>query len=284
MEIKTKLLFLGTSALSSNLVITPTSYATTTSLSELNFDLKDFNQIPLENNNSNAGDNIAISGNKTSTVTAKFDGGLDFVVNNSTNFITGDSQSQAFGEGTKYFGISPLSSQALGNYSLGGNESFSFEFEATLKINNSVTTPDTGSIHTLAGASFFLVDSKTQDTLDFFRVVGDVKTNLLGGENTTNQDILFREGSSNVSFIQAQADKSFGGLTESAQANVTGSFNRFFDTPTDFTLYVNTINRSCVQTPVVANPCVQIPEPSTIGALACGVVWLGILRFAKRLR
>lgn len=285
MESKTKSLLLIASAVTTTMVMPASSYAATLSFSQLNFNLEDFNLTPLENNNSNFGDNVAISGDETSTVTAEFDGGLDLIFDGTSNLITGSPQSQAMGEGNNYFGLSPLSSQAVGDFSIAANESFRFDFQASLNVENTVTLPDTGSVQTLAGASFFLVDTDTEEILDFFRVVGEVKTNLLGGENLDNEDVLFREGSPNVSFSQAVLDDSFGGLEESAQATVTGSFNRVFETDTDFTLFVNSVNRSCVQAPITSTPCEQkIPEPSTVGALACFFVGLGVIRFPRRIR
>ena len=136
------------------------------------------------------------------------------------------------GEGLKYLGTTQSKAKVVGEFALGENQSFGFNFAGDLQLKTSIDTffKETANA---AGNIYFLVldttDSKKINILDRFLLSGNLSTPGL-------PDFLFAKKSSRVQFNNFSKQKSFGGKEESALGSVTGTYQRFFKKPTNITL------------------------------------------------
>ena len=160
----------------------------------------------------------------------------------------------------------------LGDFSVGANESFSFNFSGGLALNTAVDNPVTEVATTFAGIEFALFDTtNTANPILLDRLA------LFGTTNSANDndvlELIF-DSPDHIGFSNQSLNRDFGGLVESAQATVSGRYQRTFATPTIVSLQeVKTSN---------ATSNTAIPEPTTsilIGGLLSAGAW-----FRKRKR
>ena len=142
------------------------------------------------------------------------------------------SSSLGLGEGSSYLGTADSKAQVLGSFSLGKNETFSFDFFGDLNLNTSIDNPFVERANANGNVYFLLVDntdSQKQTVLDYFMLSGNLSTK--GGP-----DFLFSKRSNKVQLTNLSKQKSFGGNQELAKASVQGSYQRSFKKPTNLTL------------------------------------------------
>ena len=148
--------------------------------------------------------------------------------------------SMGIGEGNNYLGKADSKAKVVGNFLVGQNESFKFDFYGNLELRTSIDT-FWGESANAAGNIYFLVldatDSKKIDILDYFLLTGNLST-------PGKPDYLFAKNSPRVKFDSLSKDKKFGGKEESALASVAGSYQRYFKKPTNLTVVEVKENRT----------------------------------------
>jgi hypothetical protein len=244
-----------------------------------NFSISPFN--PTAQSSRNA---VAISGDASAVVNSNADGIQNFVIdnrdiNNPIAFLNTNFQTNATGEGLKYFGQATTFSEATANFSIAANQILSFDFQLSLNINNEVNSWLDGSVATFSGISFSLFDSANEEFLGGVRILGNLTTNLAQG---FNNDFLDPRATSNISITNFFIDNSFGNNQEFGQIILAGKYQNFFANSTQVKLIASTINQSCVQAPKTINPCQKVPESDNTVALIFG--FLGLSLFAQLIK
>jgi hypothetical protein len=253
--------------------------------------ITNFNVLPFNPTAQSDRNAIAISGEPTAVVNSNADGIQNLVidnrdVNNPIAFLATNFQTDATGEGLKYFGRGITFTEATTNFSLAANQILSFDFQLSLDIKSEVDSLLDGSVSTFSGISFSLFDPANEGFLGAVRVVGSLTTNLAQGLNNDSLDpIVFPDprGTSKFTITNFFIDNSFGTDREFAQITLVGKYQNFFDSPTQVRLVASTLNQSCVQAPKTTDPCQKIPESDSNLALIFGSLGLGLFsRLIKR--
>ncbi len=259
-----------TSIISGTLINITKVEAATLAQSTSFLNLNNFSILPQDPDADSDLENIAFSG-KNGTANANSNGIAAFIFDNTNQFIRQDFASRVSGLGVDYFAFSQASSSIESLLNINANETLSFNFTASLNISSLIEDFGSESISNFGGLSFFLIDNNTNNTLGFFRAIGNLDTNLANG---IDNDVLFAQGSnSNVGFTGTRI-ASFGGNNEFGQINVTGSFRQFFANPTQVRLVTSSLDRSCAQGRQTNDPCTKIPEPNSTVALILGFIGL----------
>lgn len=174
------------------------------------------------------------------------------------------SFSNTSGDGSNYFGFAESTAAVIGyNFSVGEQNTFSFDFQAALALNTSITDPSFETASATGNLSFQLYDttnSSSWQLLDYFTLSGNLAT-------PGNVDFLRSDQSNSISFNSGtDFNSDFGGTQEFANAFVDAQFSRTFDKATNLTLVEVKTNRATV----------QAPEPSSVLGLLClGLAGLG---------
>ena len=269
-------LLAATSIIIGTLINNTPVQAATFAQSNTFLNLKNFSILPQNPKSDSDLDTIAISGKGIAKANA--DGVSAFIFDDTNQFINQNFDSSVSGAGVDYFAFSRSSSSIDSILEINANETLNFDFTASLNISSLIEGLGNESISNFGGLSFFVIDNNTNNTLGFFRAIGDLYTNLAGG---IDRDVLFAQGSSNVSFTGTRTT-SFGGNNESGKINVAGSFQQFFANSTQVKLVTRTLNRSCSQGRQTSDPCTKVPEPNSTFALIFGFIGLNFLsRLAK---
>ena len=258
------LLLLATPLFSGAVVFTFPAQAATLSFSNTFLSLRNFNQTPLANDTTEDVAQIARSGSEISQVKPQVRGGVDFVADGSQTFTTINFQNQVIGEGDRYFGLSQVSGQSIGEFFVGANQVFSFNFQADLNLKNLISSSQDSSVKTFSDLSFFLLN-ETGQKVGNFTILGNLETNLA---NAQDNDFLRLSKSSNITFTHSPLPlTSEKENQESVSITLAGSFQQRFEQPTKLKLTASTFNKSCAQAPQAEDACVKVPEPSSIWAL-----------------
>lgn len=270
-------LLTATSIISSIFLTNLSAKAATFSSSEASLLLNNFSitaQNPAVDSNSTS---IAITNNSLSQAQADAEANIAFIANSEDDFLRTDLYSESSGDGNSFFGFGEASSLAIGNFFIGANQTFSFDFTTSLALLNEVNSPLDESISSFSGVDFFLFDHNTNDILSNFLAISNIDTNLT--ENIDNDFILV--DSSDI-FFQGEKFEDFGRNIESADLSLSGSFERLFNTATEVRLEVSAFSRSCVQAPLTNDPCTRIPEPNTTTTLLFGFLGLGLVSLLNK--
>ena len=259
-----------TSLASSTLIDDLPAQAATFSSSTSIFELNNFSVLPQNPSADSNRRSIAVSGEGVAQANA--DGTLIFDNTPGSVVLNTDFMSDAFGDGSAFFALGESSSSTISNFFVDANQVFSFDFEVSLNILNQVDSTSDGSISTFSGVNFFLFNN-TNDILGAFRAISNVDTNLTEG---VDNDIILPQSSPNVTFSRTQ-NPVFGSNQESAQLFLEGSFQQLFPVATQVRLEVETLNRSCVQSPQTNDPCTRVPEPDNAITLLLGFLGLGLV-------
>ena len=259
-------------AVATSTIFASSANAATFSFSQVSLELDNFNQSPQDISADTDVSSIAISDDGLVTADVNFDS--IFFADSSQVFINSESESSASGEGDRFFGQAQFFSELVGIFDVSASQDLEFDFEVSLNLENSVESPQSGSISTSGSASFFLIDNFSQEFLGIFDVFGALNTNLTNDPGDISP--LFQI-SDNILVTDVFSQNSFGDLQESAQASLEGSFQQGFDDDTQLALIAFTTSESCVQAPQADDACVQIPEPSNILALMVVGSWLSVL-------
>jgi hypothetical protein len=148
------------------------------------------------------------------------------------------SVSLGLGEGNNYLGRGQNTAKVIGDFLIGKDESFSFDFAGLLNLKTSIDTPKQEIANATGNLYFLLIDStegRKKKILDSFILTGSLLTTG-EKEKSKGEDFLKMKRSSNVKLDNFVKDKSFGGLEESASGVVRGSVKRYFKKPTNLSL------------------------------------------------
>jgi hypothetical protein len=140
--------------------------------------------------------------------------------------------SMGIGEGNNYLGTADSKAKVVGNFLLGQNETFKFDFYGNLDLKTSIDSWYTEKANAAGNIYFMVLDttnSQDIDVLDHFLLSGNLSTP--GGA-----DYLFAKKSRRVQINNFSKQKDFIGKEESAVGSVTGAYQRSFKKPTTLTV------------------------------------------------
>jgi hypothetical protein len=191
--------------------------------------------------------------------------------------------SSAFGEGSNYFGQAMSEAKLRGEFLVGQEETFSFDFGGSLVLATSVDDENTESSLAAGSLGFALLGRsmfpKAETRfLDGLRLVATLDTPGDDDDLTTNLfrlllrdqlDDKFQKFNSPFSFNDFSYTKELGGSQELLAVNFEGSYNRKFFAPTKITLIEEKAGLAEVQ---------QVPAPSMLW----GLITMGGLSLRKK--
>lgn len=224
------------------------SQAATLSLSGSSLSFSNFNQSPqsttsLTNTNTfTAAPNALDTANALSTAEATF-------ISAPSPAVSNVSRSLALGQGVSYSGLGQSQAQNLGTFSVGANQSLSFNFESSFILQAVADNPSLENANSVGNLSFVVRDSESQFIYGSFDLSGNLATQ-------NSDDFLNFQADNNITLASTPSLQSaFGGNQELAQASVNGSFDYLFTQPTSVTLSAFTDNQANVQAvPENVNP------------------------------
>jgi len=242
--------------------IAPPLQAATFASVESTFDLTNFSHIPLFTNtetDSNTFTN-AIRGevNASAKAEALF---LNEPVQANNSILA-----QANGSGNEYFGIANSQASVLGNFFVEAGQLFSFDFSGFLNLQATIDRPFAETANAIGSVNLAIVDETDLEAhtllLDNFGLSSSIHT-------SNHQDFLELQFSDGflLDTEQTRTQTRFGDLSESVEASVVGSFQRYFDQDTRFALLEIKQGEASV----------AVPEPGSLIALAViggGLCWL----------
>ncbi|HAX74877.1 MAG TPA: hypothetical protein DCY88_03345, partial [Cyanobacteria bacterium UBA11372] len=203
--------------------------AATLALSDANFLLNNFSHSPTATSTKAEG--------YVSTNAAPGSSIVDYasayaVFNRQNPLAYNTTLSLGIGQGNNYLGTSDSKAKVVGNFLVGTNDYFKFNFAGDLNLKTSIDTFFTESAKA-AGNIYFLVldttNSQNIGVLDYFLLSGNLST--LGGP-----DYLFAQKTNRVQLNSFSQQKDFIGNQELASGSVTGSYRRYFNKPTNLTV------------------------------------------------
>ena len=173
--------------------------------------------------------------------------------------------SKASGDGQAYSAFANSESRVVGNFEIEADTIFSFDFLTDFNLATSIDNFPSENARASGDISFFLLDIENDTILDSFNLAGNLATQ---GDN----DFIDLQASDNVSLNEPFIDSNFGGLEESLEVFVSGSFERTFANQTNLALI------EVKQNTVLA----KAPEPSTGVALLLSSSVIGFMVKRKR--
>jgi hypothetical protein len=224
------------------------SQAATLSLSGGSLGLSNFNQSPQDISSSTNASTFISAPNPLDTAKALGTAEANFI-SAPAPAISNDSVSLASGQGSSYTSLAQSQAQNLGTFSVGANQSLSFNFDSSFILQAVADDPSLESANAIGNLSFVVSDSASQYIYGFFDLSGNLATQ-------NNSDSLNFQVGNNITLASLpNIQSAFGGNQESAQASASGSFNYFFTQPTTVTLFALTSNEANAQAvPENANP------------------------------
>lgn len=254
-----------TPIVASAVVFAPGVNAATFALSEASAAFTQFSLIPesqevFTNTNTKT---IAIDGE----VSANSDAEAVFFATppEAANF----SFSEVEGEGAEYRGVATSQAKVLGSFFIpqaAKDKAFSFDFSLNLSLFTEVDDATFESANAIGTIAFWIYggsDPNNLSLLDFLTVEGIVST-------ANNNDTLKFNQTANIILANNTLSSNFGGLQESAQASISGSYHRLFQGETYITLVEAKSNEASAE---------AVPEPTTtFAALISGAIGWALKR------
>lgn len=181
---------------------------------------------------------------------------------NQQEFAFNETQSIASGEGYNYLGVAQSSAAILGLFSVKKDETFAFNFGATLDLVTSIDDPSIEDAHAWGKISFNIINACTGLLLDSFSLFGNLGAKGVGsyGLNTF--------GSSFSGLMEVS--QKFGGSQPNFGVGIDGFYSRVFDENTNIALMEDKENIAAVA---------AVPEPSTVLGSA---VFMGLLNLVRK--
>ncbi|MDJ0798876.1 MAG: hypothetical protein QNJ51_19000 [Calothrix sp. MO_167.B12] len=242
---------LFTPCLAVSMVTILPSKAATFASSEGNFLFTEFSQSPSTVFASFDGDVSAIAISESAKLFTEANPDAIFIVDPPV--ASNSSSSFALGETGDYLGTVESEATIRGVFDITAGTDFKFNFFGDLTLETSI---DNGGESARASGDIFftLIDTSNDTTVDFLSLVGNVNTP--GGN-----DFIAYDKSENVALSNAtNTDFNFGGNQEFAEADIIGSYQRYFANDTRLALVEVKRNRVVVS-------AVPVPEPSASPAL-----------------
>ncbi|MGQ4649787.1 hypothetical protein [Lyngbya aestuarii] len=169
------------------------------------------------------------------------------------------SWSTAAGKGSNYLGIGQSFAEVIGyDFRINKDESFSFDFDTLLSLRTSVDNAQSEDASAVG-----LVDLKLYDTTDDNNWIALDSFTLSGNLTTPGQgDFIAPQYTESIT-VDSKIDTAFGGNQEYAEAKVSSSYSRYFDSLTYLTLVEAKVNQASV----------KVPEASNL----LGLLWFGLI-------
>ncbi|AFY52962.1 PEP-CTERM putative exosortase interaction domain-containing protein [Rivularia sp. PCC 7116] len=256
-----KLILVAAPVLASSVLAISPSRAATFALSAAEFEFENFSQSPSGVLASTDTDTFSFEENGVAEATAE----ANAIFLQSTEGGTNFNFTEAFGENQEYLAFAESESELIGSFEIEADNSFSFDFVANLDLATSIDNPPSENARAAGEISFFLFDIDNNTVLDSFDLIGNLTTE---GDN----DFVALQASDNVNFNQESVNPNFGGLEESLEASVEGSYKRLFTRNTNLALVEFKQNRVLV----------QAPEPSASLALLVSSGVIGVIMKRRR--
>lgn len=173
--------------------------------------------------------------------------------------------SKASGDGQSFSAFADSQSRVVGNFEIRPDDTFSFDFLTDFNLATSVENSASETARASGDISFLLLDTDNNTILDFFDIDGKLVTKADG-------DFIELQASDNVNLNEPLINPNFGGLKESLQVSVSGSYERSFAKQTNLALIESKRNIALA----------QAPEPSTGIALLLSGSFIGVALKRKR--
>lgn len=174
------------------------------------------------------------------------------------------SITQAYGEGSNYFGTAQSQSSLIGRFQINSGEAFSFNFLANLQLKTSVDNPTFETAFANGGIQFKLLDRSSGSVLDSFGLFGEF--------NSLGKTFLGVEPNNSLSQVEFLNSYFSDATYSSGSAQFSGYYARTFDSPVDFDLEESKVSQAGVQ---------AIPAPSELLGLG---IFMALAVFHKRYR
>lgn len=244
------------------LAIAPPIQAATFARVESAFELTNFSHLPISTSSSTDSDTFtfAASGEVDASAEARADFLSEPVQANNLIFA------QANGSGKEYFGLAQAESSVLGSFLVEAGQLFSFDFSGLLELETAIDQPANERANAIGSIQIAVVDETDLEApailLDTFDLTGKLHT-------ANNKDFLDLQLSDRflLDTEQTLTLSRFGELSESVEANIVGSFQRYFDQDTRLALIEIKQGEASV----------AVPEPGCLIALAVmggGLCWM----------
>jgi hypothetical protein len=222
------------------------SQAATLAFSQSTVDFSNFSQSPNVTDTFTDTDTLVIStgGNALASAIAE----AQFTVfppvaSNITNSTT-------TGEGIGYSGQAISEARIIGQFLV--ETQFSFDFQATLNLATAIDDASFETAEAFGALGFSLLDSSNPNApvlIDQFSLLGSLP-------KLDNSDVFrLQPGNHIVLGGSTTLQTTSGEKSESAEALITGFYQRSFASPTSITLVENKFNQANVQ---------SVPDPSTV--------------------
>ncbi len=171
------------------------------------------------------------------------------------------TQSITSGEGYNYLGVAQSSAAILGMFSVGKNETFAFNFGASLNLFTSIDDPLRENAHAQGQINFQIINACTGLLLDSFSLFGNLGTKGVGNYG-------FNSFGSNFSGM-IEVSQNLGGNQQNIGVGIDGFYSRVFDENTNIALMEYKENIA------------SVPEPSTVLGSA---VFMGLLNLVRKIK
>lgn len=182
----------------------------------------------------------------------------------SPAFASNENLSKAFGDNQAYLASAESESEVIGDFEIKAGNNFSFDFTGNLNLETSIDNPLIENAVSTGEIFFGLWDIDNETLLDNFSLIG----NLTGKDDN---DFIELDKSNNVN-LNENFDTNFGGLEESIEAPIKGSYKRFFANDTNLRLVEFKLNTAIA----------KAPEPSTGLALLLSSGVIGVMLKRRR--
>ncbi|MBV6623596.1 MAG: PEP-CTERM sorting domain-containing protein [Rivularia sp. (in: Bacteria)] len=256
-----KLILVAAPVLTSSVLAISPSRAASFASSTAGFEFENFSQPPSGVLASTDTDTFSFEENGIAQATAE----ANAIFLQSTEGGANFNFTEAFGENQEYLALAEGESELIGSFEIKADKSFSFDFIANLDLATSIDNPPSENARAAGEISFFLFDIDNNTVLDTFDLIGNLTTE---GDN----DFVALQASNNVKFNQEFVNPNFGGLEESLEAAVEGSYKRVFTDDTNLALVEFKQNRVLV----------KAPEPSASLALLLSSSAIGVIMKRRR--
>lgn len=263
-QVSRNVLLIFAPVLASTVVTASPTQAATVALANTQLFLSRFSQNPISG--------FTITDTKTTAISQ---GGIVTTNANANSFIqpnptVGLTVSNSLGSGKNgaYSGQAISNSAIRGDFQIPDNTLFYFDFNASSLFFKSIDDAQREKADSSGNISFFLIDTATNQTLDYFNFEGSLGTG-------NNPDTIKYNTSANIFLTNTIPVNNYGGNQKFINSFVAGSVQRYFPNRTNVALVG--VNQNIVS----VDPSTPVPEPSiTLGFFCSGV--FGIILKRKR--
>ncbi|MEL6165496.1 MAG: PEP-CTERM sorting domain-containing protein [Cyanobacteria bacterium J06628_3] len=173
--------------------------------------------------------------------------------------------SKASGDGQNYSALAESESRIIGNFEVQANTIFSFDFLTDFNLATSIDDLPSENARASGDISFFLLDTENNTVLDSFNLAGSLVTK-------GDSDFVELQASDNLTLDEPFINTNFGGLQESLEVSLSGSYKRSFANLTNLALIESKRNIALAKS----------PEPSTGLALLLSSSFIGVALRRRR--